>query len=244
MSVSTARKVACDSTMVPGDMLGRSGLPGSSVTIGARARYRGRARSTRRSPSARCCVCRWSGRARSLRCRRSGSSAVVLPPLIRSRTSSIVRSSIQTLSCMSIGRGILVTSTRGCGVDRRHPAIALGALRCRRLRDAAEDPNTDRMIATTVDLIRISPPTPMRLHHVHVRATETETPRLGPRSRFETESLPGDSVQRNGRKNEFPKDFVKLIFPGRFIGRASQGDDSESPQGCFQRTGLCVSVSL
>ena len=38
---------------------------------------------------------------------------MVLPPLIRSRTSSIVRSSIQTLSCMSIGRGMLVTSTRG-----------------------------------------------------------------------------------------------------------------------------------
>ena len=35
MSVSTAWKVACDSTIVPGDMFGRIGLPGSSVTIGA-----------------------------------------------------------------------------------------------------------------------------------------------------------------------------------------------------------------
>ncbi len=41
-------------------------------------------------------------------------TAVVFPALIASRTSSIVRSSIHTVSCMSIGRGMPRTSTRGC----------------------------------------------------------------------------------------------------------------------------------
>src|SRR6266487_6718599 len=41
-------------------------------------------------------------------------SAVVLPALTRSRTSSIVRSSVQSVSRISIGRGISATSTRGC----------------------------------------------------------------------------------------------------------------------------------
>ena len=54
-------------------------------------------------------------------------SAVVLPLLIRSRTSSIVRFSIQTLSCMSIGRGISRTSTRGAvftdAVRRSPPGV-------------------------------------------------------------------------------------------------------------------------
>ena len=113
MSVSTAWKVACDSTIVPGEMFGRIGLPGSSVTIGA----------TSALPSARaidspvafstwlCLPVVRYGPFSSMPPVRT--SAVVLPPLIRSRTSSIVRSSIQTLSCMSIGRGMLVTSTRG-----------------------------------------------------------------------------------------------------------------------------------
>ena len=128
MSVSTAWKVACDSTIVPGEMFGRSGLPGSSVTIGA----------TSALPSARaidspvafstllCLPVVRYGPFSSMPPVRT--SAVVLPALIRSRTSSIVRSSIHTLSCMSIGRGMLVTSTRGCGVDRRGPALGLLAL--------------------------------------------------------------------------------------------------------------------
>ena len=41
-------------------------------------------------------------------------SAVVFPALSRSRTSIIVRSSIQMVSCISIGRGMSSTSTRGC----------------------------------------------------------------------------------------------------------------------------------
>jgi hypothetical protein len=91
----------------------RSGLPGSSVTIGA----------TRALPSPRAIGSPIT--RNTLLCFpvvRYGPfssmppvmiTAVVFPPLIRSRTSIIVRSSIQTESCISIGRAIPSTSTRG-----------------------------------------------------------------------------------------------------------------------------------
>ena len=113
MSDITALYVSAERKTVPG-VRTRSGLPGSSVTIGAASalpRLLAMASPVTRRTLLCLPVVRYGPFSSMPPVR---ISAVVFPALIRSRTSIIVRSSIQIESCMSMGRGMPSTSTRGC----------------------------------------------------------------------------------------------------------------------------------
>ena len=114
-----ARRSACARSA------GRRCLPARRRSPARRARCRARARSSRPAPSRARCACRAPCAARSARCRRSGTSTVVLPARSCACNSVDVRSSRNTLrcACAQAATGEETARQRSEAATSAHPAM-------------------------------------------------------------------------------------------------------------------------